>query len=50
VLTLRADHTQEELELARLIAEVLGSRELHVFWPLGTSVDSRACRVQDPKE
>jgi hypothetical protein len=50
VLTLRADHTKEELELARLVAEVLDSGELHVFWPPASSLDSRACRVQDPKE
>jgi hypothetical protein len=47
VLTLPAGHTESELELARLLAEALSSEELHVFW---SSVDSGACRVQDPKE
>ena len=47
LLTLPADHTDSELELARLLAEALGSDELHVFW---SSVESAACRVQDPKE
>ena len=47
MLTLPASHTDEELELARLIAEMLGSEELHVFW---SDVDSGACRVQDRKE
>jgi hypothetical protein len=32
LLTLPASHTDTELELARLIAELLGSDELHVFW------------------
>jgi hypothetical protein len=47
VLTLPAEHTDSELELARLLAEALDSEELHVFW---SSVDSGSCRVQDPKE
>jgi len=47
LLTLPADHTDSELELARLIAELLGSEELHVFW---SAVDSSGCRVQDPRE
>jgi hypothetical protein len=32
LLTLPASHTESELELARLLAEALGSEELHVFW------------------
>ena len=47
MLTLPAAHTESELELARLLAEALGSEELHVFW---SAVDSDGCRVQDPKE
>jgi hypothetical protein len=32
LLTMPASHTKSELELARLLAEVLRSGELHVFW------------------
>jgi hypothetical protein len=32
LLTLPACHTDEELALARLLAEALGCNELHVFW------------------
>ena len=32
MLTLPATHTDEELELALLLADVLDCDELHVFW------------------
>jgi len=32
VLTLPASHTDDELELARRLAETLSCEELHVFW------------------
>lgn len=42
MLTLPASHSRAELELARRIAERLGSGELHVFWT--------ACPARTPAE
>lgn len=46
LLTLPASHTDSELELARLLAEALGSEELHVFW---SALESAPCPAPDPK-
>jgi len=44
MLTLPRGHSQYEFELARQVAEQLGSEDLHVFWSEG----QRRLRVRPP--